>query len=99
MYVIREVMQCKPGKVRPLMEKFKQLSAAVEDLGQPALRLLTDVSGERFWTLVIEIQVQKIDDFFAMEQALMAKEAVGKAMAGYHDLVAHGRREVYRVET
>jgi hypothetical protein len=68
-------------------------------MGQPALRLLTDVSGERFWTLVIEIQVQKIDDFFAMEQALMAKEAVGKAMAGYHDLVAHGRREVYRVET
>jgi hypothetical protein len=99
MYVIREVMQCKPGKVRPLIDKFKELSKAVEDMGRPPLRLLTDAAGERFWTLIIEIQVEKIDDFFAMEQALMTKEAVGRAMAGYHDLVAHGRREVYRLET
>ena len=24
MYIIREVLQCKPGKVRPLLEKFMQ---------------------------------------------------------------------------
>jgi hypothetical protein len=99
MFIIREVMQCKPGKVRPLMEKFKALSAAVQDLGRPPLRLLTDAAGERFWTLVIEVPVETIDDFFELEQELMKNEAMGKAMAGYHDLVAHGRREVYRVES
>ena len=99
MYVIREVMQCKPGKVRPLLDKFRQLSAAVEELGRPKLRLLTDVTGERFWTLVIEVSAETIDDFFAMERMLMANEAVGRAMAGYHDLVENGRREIYRVES
>ena len=29
----------------------------------------------------------------------MANEAVRKAMAGYHDLVTGGRREIYRVES
>ena len=98
MFIIREVMQCKPGKVRPLMEKFKALSSAVQELGRPPLRLLTDVSGD-FWTLVIEVPVEAIEDFFALEQTLMKNEAMGKAMAGYHDLVAHGRREIYRVES
>jgi len=98
MFIIREVMQCKPGKVRPLLDKFKALSTAVEGLGRPPLRLLTDVSGEHFWTLVIEVPVERVDDFFTLEQQLMTNEAMGTAMAGYHDLVAHGRREVYRVE-
>ena len=99
MFIIREVMQCKPGKVRPLMEKFKAFSSAVQDLGGPPLRLLTDVSGEHFWTLVIEVPVEAIGDFFAMEERLMTNAAVGKIMAGYHDFVEHGRREVYRVES
>ena len=42
--------------------------------------------------------VERIDDFFTMEQALAANEIVGKAMADYHDLVESGRREIYRLE-
>ena len=29
MYVIREVLHCKPGKVRPMVEKFRAISAAL----------------------------------------------------------------------
>ncbi len=71
MYVIREIMSCKPGKA----------------------------TGEPFWTLVAEAQVEKIDDFFAIEQKLMANESLRKAMADYHDLVNSGRREIYRIES
>jgi hypothetical protein len=98
MYVIREVLQCKPGKVRHLMEKFKGLSNALEGMGRKPFRLLTDVSGEPFWTLVAEIQVEEVDEFFALEQKISADETVRQAMAGYHDLVDKGRREIYRVE-
>ena len=56
------------------------------------------MSGEPFWTLVAETSVEKIDDFFAMEQKLMASEALRGAMAGYHDLSA-GKREIYKVES
>lgn len=99
MYIIREVLSCKPGKVRQLVDRFRILSSAVHATGRPPLRLLTDVSGERFWTLIVEASVETVDEFFTMEQALMGNEAVGKAMAGYHELVESGRREIYRIES
>jgi hypothetical protein len=99
MYVIREVLHCKPGKVRPMLEKFKVLSNELKELGQQPLRLLTDVTGEPFWTLIAEVSVERIDDFFAVEQKLMANETIRKSMSDYHDLVESGRREIYRIES
>lgn len=99
MYVIREILNCKPGKVRQMVDKFRVLSTAVEEMGQEPLRLLTDVTGEPFWTIVAEVKVERIDDFFAMEQKLMANEALRKSMVDYHDLVESGRREIYRIES
>ena len=98
MYLIREVLHCKPGKVRPMVEKFRVLSKSLEDMGQEPLRLLTDVSGDPFWTMVIEVKVERVEDFFTVEQNLMANDSVRAAMADYHDLVQDGRREIYRIE-
>ena len=99
MYLIREILNCKPGKVRQMVEKFKQISAVLQEQGHEPMRLLTDVTGEPFWTVVAEAKVAKIDDFFAMEQTLAASETLRKAMADYHDIVASGRREIYRIES
>lgn len=98
MYVIREVLHCRPGKVRPMIDKFRTLSNAIEALGQEPLRLLTDVAGGPFWTIVAEAHVERIEDFFAYEQKLMQDGELRAAMADYHDLVDHGRREIYRIE-
>jgi hypothetical protein len=98
MYVIREVLHCKPGKVGQMAEKFRAISRALQEMGHEPMRLLTDVTGEPFWTIVAEAKVEKIDDFFAVEQKLTANESVAKAMADYHDLVESGRREIFRVE-
>ena len=99
MYVIREVLNCKPGKVRQMVEKFKQISMVLKEMGHEPMRLFTDVTGEPYWTIVAEATVEKIDDFFTIEQTLMANETLRKAMADYHDLVASGRREIYRLES
>ena len=99
MFVMREVLNCKPGKVRQMVEKFRSISTALQEMGQEPLRVLTDVSGEPFWTIVAEAKVEKIEDFFAMEQRLMANETLRKAMSDYHDLVDRGRREIYRIES
>ena len=99
MYVIREVLNCKPGKVRQMVEKFTQISMVLKDMGHEPMRILTDVTGEPYWTVIAEAKVEKIDDFFAVEQKLTANESVGKAMADYHDLVESGRREIFRVES
>ena len=99
MYVIREVLHCKPGKVRQMLEKFRSISALMKEMGHEPLCLLTDVTGQPFWTIVAEATVDRIEDFFAMEQKLMANEALRATMADYHDLVESGRREIYRRES
>jgi hypothetical protein len=98
MYIVREVLHCRPGKVRQMVEKFKAISTVLTELGHQPLRLLTDVAGEPFWTIVAEAQVDTLDQFFAVEQQLMTNETLRKSMSDYHDLVDSGRREVYRVE-
>jgi hypothetical protein len=99
MYMIREILHCKPGKVRQMADRLRALSQALTEMGHQPMRLLTDVTGEPFWTIVAEAQVEKIDDFFAVEQMLRANAGVRKVMADYHDLVESGRREIYRVES
>jgi len=98
MYLIREVMHCKPGRVGELVEKFEGLSEAAEAMGYDGFRIYTDVSGERFWTLVAESEAETLDTFREMEAAVMANEDAQQAMAGYHELVQDGRREICRVE-
>lgn len=99
MYVVREILNCKPGRVRGLAEKFRVMSAVLEELGERPLRILTDVASEPFWTLVAEASVERIDDFFGLERRLMADARVRGAMADYHDLVVSGRREIFRIES
>jgi hypothetical protein len=99
MYLIREIFHCRPGKVRPLIEKFKAMNAIMEKHGGPKTRLMTDVSGERYWTLVAETEAESFDQFMKMEPASPedAKE-LEAIMKDYHDLVDQGGREIYKIE-
>lgn len=99
MYVIREVLNCKPGRVRPMVEKFRAISNVLEEMGQEPFRLLTDVTGEPFWTLIAEAKVERVDDFLGIEQKLAENGTLRKIMSDYHDLVDSGRREIYRIES
>lgn len=102
MLLVREVMFCKPGKVRPLVEKFQAMSKLSEKVGMPKMRILTDLTGERYWTLVAEMEVASLAAFEAMFDPKGMSEEDTKAfeniMKGYHDLVDHGRREIYKIE-
>jgi hypothetical protein len=98
MYVVREIMHCKPGKVRPMVEKFKAMSAIMEKLGLRTFRILTDVSGPPYWTVIAELEVESLREFFEMDDQAFADAGAGEVMAGYHDLVDHGRREIYKLE-
>ena len=102
MYVVRDIMYCKPGKVRPLLEKFKQMAKMSEKMGMPQMRVMTDVSAERYWTLVSEMEVETLQAFEDMEKMQGASpedmKEFERIMSGYHDLVDHGKREIYRLE-
>jgi hypothetical protein len=97
MLMIREIMYCKPGKVRPMVEKFVAMSAALEKKGLGKMRVMTDVSAERYWTIVAEFEVESLDKFMAMNNSPEMKD-LEPIMQGYHELVDHGRREIYKIE-
>ena len=102
MLLIREVMYCKPGKVRPLVEKFAAMNKLGQKMGMPKMRVLTDFSAERYWTVVSEMTVPSLKEFEEMMSGMGQKESDTKEfeqiMAGYHDLVVEGRREIYTIE-
>jgi hypothetical protein len=98
MLLIREVMHCKPGKVRPLVEKFLAMAKLGEQKGWGKMRVMTDVSAERYWTLVAEMEVESMDAFMQMGQGEEDAKEFEEIMKGYHDLVESGRREIYTIE-
>ena len=97
MLMIREIMYCKPGKVRPMVEKFLSMSAVMNKKGLGKMRVMTDVSAERYWTIVAEFEVESMDKFMAMDSSPEMKD-IEPLMKGYHELVDHGRREIYKIE-
>jgi len=102
MLLVREIMYCRPGKVRPLTEKFLAMAKLSAKVGMPKMRIMTDFCAERYWTLVAEMEVESMDAFERMMQGTGQNSEDMKEMEalmqGYHDLVDHGRREVYKIE-
>jgi hypothetical protein len=102
MLLIREVFHCKPGKVRPMVEKFVAMGRLTEKAGMGKGRVLTDFCGERYWTIISEYEVA---DLHAFEEMMAGKgmtdemnKEFERIMVGYHDLIDHGHREIFKIE-
>jgi hypothetical protein len=102
MYVIRDIMYCKPGKVRPMVEKFLAMSKLGERVGMPRMKVMTDFAAERYWTIVSEMEVADLQSFEKMMSSPQGSaedlKQFEELMKGYHDLVDHGKREIYKLE-
>ena len=102
MLLVREIMYCKPGKVRPMVDKFLAMNKLSAKAGMPQVRVMTDFCAERYWTIVAELEVGSMDEFERMMQGAglnaEAMKEMENIMKDYHDLVEYGRREVYKIE-
>ncbi len=102
MLLVREIFQCKPGKVRPLVEKFLAMNKVSAKAGMSQMRVMTDVAGAPYWTLVAEMEVPSMAEFEKQMQGAGQDAAAMKEMEAimkdYHDLVVSGRREVFTIE-
>jgi hypothetical protein len=102
MYLIRDIMYCKPGKVRAMKEKFLAMSKISERSGMPKMRVMTDVCAERYWTIVSEMEVPSLQAFeemmAGMGQSSDDMKEFEAIMKDYHDLVDYGKREIYKIE-
>jgi len=102
MYIVRDIMYCKPGKVRAMADKFLAMSKISEKIGMPRMRIMTDFCAERYWTVVSEMEVASLGDFEKMmsnpQGSADDMKKFEEIMKGYHDLVEHGKREIYKLE-
>jgi hypothetical protein len=98
MFLIRDIMYCKPGQSRPMVQKFLALNKVGKQMGFGGMRVMTDVSAERYWTVVSEMEVSSLEEYAEMSRKSMDIKEFQEAMKGYHDLVDQGRREIYQLE-
>lgn len=98
MFLVRDVMYCKPGKTRPMVDKFLAIAKLGEKMGMGKMRVFTDVSAERYWMVVAETEVASIEQHAEMARKSMQMPEFQETMKGYHDLVVEGRREIYTIE-
>jgi hypothetical protein len=98
MFLVRDIMYCKPGQVRQMVQKFTALSKLAKDAGMGNMRIMTDVCAERYWTVVAETEVKSIEEHAELARKSMADPRFQEAMKGYHDLIVKGRREIYQLE-
>ena len=98
MYLVRDIMFCKPGKARAMVEKFLALAKAGEKMGMGTMRVMTDVSAERYWMVVSETEVASMEQHAEMARKAMQMPEFQEVMKGYHELIDQGRREIYQLE-
>jgi len=98
MFLVRDIMFCKPGQVRPMVQKFVALSKLIEKHGFGKMRVMTDITAERYWTVVAEVEIDNIERYMQASQQSMQTAEFQEAMKGYHDHVVKGRREIYTLE-
>ena len=82
-----------------MVEKFKAMNTVMAKMGLGKSRIMTDLSAERYWTVVSEWEVKSLADFEEMMKgtAMQGKE-FEDIMKDYHSFVESGRREIYTIE-
>ena len=99
MFLVRDIMYCKPGKARPMVAKFLAIGKLSEKMGFGAMRVMTDISAERYWTVVSEMEAPSLVHFTEMSRKPMEIKEFQDAIKDDHDLVDQGRRAIHTIET
>jgi hypothetical protein len=81
-----------------MVQKFLALDKLIRQMGFGPMRVMTDVTAERYWTVVSEMEVESLEKYTEMTKKSMEMKEFQEAMKGYHDLVVEGRREIYTIK-
>lgn len=97
--VVRDVFQLKFGRAKEAVEVWKEGMTLARELGYGAKdrRLMTDVVGESYYTLVLESTYDSLAEFEQAMQNTMGKERWKTWYQKFTPLVESGKREVLKV--
>jgi hypothetical protein len=97
MIIVRNIFQLKFGKAREAIALGKEGLALIEQYGGSSSRLLTDLVGPSYYTLVVESTYDSLAEFERAGEQLMADEVWRAWYAKFHPLVEEGHREIFTV--
>lgn len=80
MLLVREIMYCKPGHVRAMLDKSLAMAKLGEQAGPGRMRIVTDFCAERYWTIVTVYEVPSMQAFDEMMQGKGTTPELGKQM-------------------
>jgi phosphomethylpyrimidine synthase len=76
--------------------------ATVGVLEAPRMKVMSDFCAEQYWTVVSEMEVPDLGTFEKMmsnpQGSAEDMKKFEEIMTGYHDLVDHEKREIYKIE-
>lgn len=97
MFLVREVFNCKPGKAKEIVKKFKQASQYMENEHMKSIKIMTDIAAP-YWTVVMQYEVDDLGEFAKEVRGGTSQPEVENIMKGYIDLVNGGYREIFLIE-
>lgn len=96
MFLERMVFHAKPGKVRELVNIFKEFRNEVPEWNSN-MHIFTDVVGES-WTLILERDIENLDEVLMSTSHTEISDKAKQLMMEYHNYIQSGSREIYKYE-
>jgi hypothetical protein len=99
MVVVRNIFQLKFGQARDAVAAWKEGLAIAEKAGMKrgSARLLTDLAGPDFYTLVLEVTYDSLAEFEQQSQKMMSDSAWRTWYPKVAGFAEGGRREILSI--
>ncbi len=99
MILVRNVFRLKFGKAREAVELWKEGRTFMEKqkFGTAPTRLLTDLAGGNFYTLILENTFDSLTDYEQSEARVLKNDEWKKWYQKFVLLVESGHREIYSI--
>ncbi len=97
-YMIREVFECKRGKVPEIVNDLKIIVDALKNQGIPDHKIYVDFT-DRMDTVIHEYEVDSLDQYFAGQRGFYVNidPETRQLVEHYNENTVAGRREIYEV--
>ncbi len=99
MIIVRDIFQVKFGKAKDAIASWKKAAELIkrQDKKKRDLRILTDLVGANYYTLIVESQFDSLAEFESMAAGMGSVKEMNAWYQEFIPLVEGGRREILNV--
>ena len=96
MILIRNIFRLKFGQAKPAVAAFQELRALLKKTGKSS-RLLTDLAGPAFYTLVHEMEFESLADLEQQMKSMMSSDEFRPRYERFMQYCEAGSREIFNI--